>query len=38
VWGGTLKLTATDIEGNDRLEHLVRRAKAKAPRAKQKRA
>jgi siderophore synthetase component len=38
VWGGTLQLTEADAVRDDRMGHLVRKAKAKGARAKQKRA
>jgi siderophore synthetase component len=38
VWGGTLQLTEVDAAREDRMGHLVRKAKAKGAGAKQKRA
>lgn len=38
TWGGTLQLTDADAARDDRMGHLVRKAKAKGTRAKQKRA
>jgi len=38
TWGGTLQLTEADAVRDDRMGHLVRQAKAKSTRAKQKRA
>lgn len=38
VWGGTLKLTEADATREDRMGHLVRKARSKSTRAKQRRA
>jgi hypothetical protein len=38
IWGGTLELTESDATRDDRLGILVRKARAKANRPKQKRA
>lgn len=38
TWGGTLQLTEADAARDDRMGHLVRKAKAKGVRAEQKRA
>ncbi len=38
VWGGTLKLTEADAAREDRMGQMVRKARTKGSRAKQKRA